>query len=795
MKLLQILVYWLTLLPLVSAQQLESCFQKYAEKYQPEIAYLHYDKAVYIPGETIWYKAYLLSNGNLSENSKNLYVDFYDNNGNLLKHSIAPIYLSSAKGQFEIPEDFLGQQITIRVYTKWMLNFDSSFIYEKIIPIYTSNITSYNKPVRTEINFFPEGGDLYNNLTNIIAFKANDDLGNPINVKGVIINQSNNIIDSFASSHDGMGLISLRAKEDETYFADWTDESGIHRKDKLPIAKSSGATIEVLNLADKIMIVTKRTPVIPENFSSMHLVAHINDQIIYQSRINFLNKNSVVAEIPTKGLPGGILQITLFTSDWKPISERITFIKNKNYTFQPLIHVTQKGTGKREKNIIDISIEDSISTNMSISITDAELPQQNNGIISQMLLTGNMKGKIHNPDYYFSSMEDSVNAHLDLVMLTNGWRKYRWEDILSGISTVTPLGIDSNYFSIKGKIVNQYIETINYSTESLLLIIKGKDSSKQVLFVPFNVDGSFEIKDFVIFDTVELQYKLNNSKNHYEESAIQFNNGLYMGQPNKINSKFYLSNKSVTEKNSLDKLGAYQIERERFKKLFASTTLEEVIVRAPKLSKTDILDKKFTSGLFRGGDSYKFDVENDPYASSWDLAQFLERRVPKFKLNLNQQNDEPQWRNGSSGIFIDEIPINDITILNGYPMANISYIKYIKPNFSGNIFGFGGAIAIYTKKGGIGNWKSSETSPLTKAQLIGYTSYKEFYSPKYDSKLTEEIADFRTTLFWEPYLISTKNNPSFHIEFYNNDNSKKFRVILEGINSEGKITRIEKIIQ
>ena len=95
--------------------------------------FLHYDKTVYSPGESIWFKAYLMKTIYPEVESKTLYIDFSDQNGNLLSHTASAVIEGTSYGQFNIPADYKGQFLFVKAYTKWMLNFDSAFIYNKEI--------------------------------------------------------------------------------------------------------------------------------------------------------------------------------------------------------------------------------------------------------------------------------------------------------------------------------------------------------------------------------------------------------------------------------------------------------------------------------------------------------------------------------------------------------------------------------------------------------------------------------------------------------------------------------------
>jgi hypothetical protein len=124
-------------------------------------------------------------------------------------------------------------------------------------------------------------------------------------------------------------------------------------------------------------------------------------------------------------------------------------------------------------------------------------------------------------------------------------------------------------------------------------------------------------------------------------------------------------------------------------------------------------------------------------------------------------------------------------------------VKVFRPPFFGSMGGGGGgAIAIYTRKGGDTRTDNSKSSKgMLSAILSGYTRFKEFYNPQYDNPAENPETDIRTTLYWNPYVITNKKSPRFRIQFYNNDISKKLLVVVEGINADGKMTRVTKLIE
>ena len=142
--------------------------------------------------------------------SKTLYIDWIDDKGKLMLHAVSPLMDAMTNGQFEIPAEYKGKLINVRAYTKWMLNFDSAFIYNKAIPILTKETTPVQKTAITPtIQFFPEGGDMIAGLSNKIAFKANDQWGRPVKVRGIVTSNKAKTEDSIRTIHDGMGYFFL----------------------------------------------------------------------------------------------------------------------------------------------------------------------------------------------------------------------------------------------------------------------------------------------------------------------------------------------------------------------------------------------------------------------------------------------------------------------------------------------------------------------------------------------------------------------------------------------------------
>ena len=779
-------------------QQIDSMMSVYSEKFPNEKMHIHFDKSIYNKEETIWYKIYVLSGSELSTLSKNVYIEWYDTSGKMIKQTVAPLHQSTAKGSFELPSDYKGNFIHIKAFTRWMLNDDPVFAYEKELTINNGILLSNSKPVvfKTKVETFPEGGFLIKSLTARVAFKASNQFGNPVFIKGFLLNDKEKILDTLLVKHDGMGSFIFTPNPQESYHLNWTDENGKTGTTPLEIIKSEGVQLTIHTTNDNAEVKIERTKNVGEDLKKMKLLVHMNQALYYTISLNASEKLSLTAKVPIDELPTGILQFSLFTEDWIPLAERIIFVNNRLHEFNTKLTTGLVSLNKRGKNVYEIYITDTASANLSVSITDATVvtPDENT-IYSDLLLSSEIKGKVYNPGYYLTSDADSITANLDLVMLTNGWRRFDWGKIKAGMTPAFKYPKETSFMKITGKVLG--MKSISTSNPLILnLIMEGKDSSKSFSFLPIEKDGRFEHQGSFFYDTVRLFYSFNGKDRLTDITQVQFENGLLRQTPKTM--QYGATYRSLNWNDSLAKIkmNYYLNEQEQLKRRMASATLQEVIVKSRVKSREQALEEKYASGLFSGGDGFSFDIANDISSmGSQNILSYLQGRVAGLTITGAGNSMNLSWRGSTPDLFVNEMQ-SSVDQVQNMSINDIGFVKVFRPPFFGSMGGgAGGAIAIYTRKGGDGRKNDPNSKGLENTLLGGYSRFKEFYHPNYEKTNDNFETDIRTTLYWNPYIITNKNNPRARIQFYNNDISKKLQLVLEGVNSDGKMTRVVKLIE
>ncbi|MFI5155121.1 MAG: hypothetical protein ACHQEM_03000 [Chitinophagales bacterium] len=762
---------------------LESTLKTYSEQYQPEKIHIHFDKDAYLPGETIWLKAYIMEGVKPSTHSKNIYFDFTDADGNLLQHNIAPVLESGANSSYSLPINFAGGAIHVKSYTKWMLNFDSSFLYNKNIPVLSSwdGSVQAKEKRQTSIQFYPEGGDLVSGLNSILAFEATDQHGHPGNIKGVVKNSADVAIDSFSTKHDGMGSFSFRPQANERYTAYWKDEFGNLFSKELPASQPAGLVLHVSpGPSNSVHFQVERSGDAADNLKSVTLVSTFHQKLVGTSTVDLKDNLQGNGNITTDQLSSGVMLVTVFDANMSPIAERAVFINNQKYSFNTQVHNDLVSFGRKGKNEITLEIPDGFEADLSVSVTDGGLGSDSTtNIVTDFLLNNDIKGNINNPAYYFTNVSDSAKFYLDLVMRTHGWRRYKWDQLVAGKLPVLLFPADNEYMVLNGQVGGSSPRFDN--SDSIALLIITKDRKKNVLSLPVRTDGSFSQKGMFFYDSVQVVYKLNHASKIGSSAEINFQTSL-MGsviastKATEPNFQWSKVPDAILEKE-IDGLLA---ELKNYSRI--STGMDYVITPH---SKTDTFKNtsETAAHYLEGNFPFRFPYAPKEPDPSNETAKYASQK------NGNGQSAAAAGPKPNINLTLDGNPVT-LDDLKGIPMKEVLFIKIMEKSNPKDLQ----TLAITSRQS---IYQDNIINNKTGFAVIrGYTPAKEFYVPQYSGNAEDDrTSDFRSTLYWNPRVLLDKDHKKVKLSFFNNDISNKFRVVVEGMNSEGKLTRIEQIIK
>lgn len=774
-------------------QKPEDWLNIWSKKSPIEKIYLHLDRENYIAGETIWFKAYLYSDYQPDTISTSLYVELLNTSFETINRKVLPVFLGNTIGQIELPDSLLTGNYIIRAYTLTMMNQDPAFLYKKSILIYGQKDKAGNSAGRISenlrIDFFPEGGNLISGVTNTIAFKATDSGGLPLDIKGVVRSEKSEVT-FFRSYHDGMGMFELMPLAGEKYYVE-IDKDTLHKKYYLPEQADKGIALSIIPHPQGNFFEIRQKTNDPA-FIASYMIGQMQHHVVFKQEFQG-NNEQLQGVINTQNLNSGILQVTIFNKNDAPLAERLCFVDNKEYLQQAELITDTLDFTARQKNHFSIVFKDTIQANISVSVTDAELLSSSgktDNIFSSLLLTSDLKGYVHNPAYYFANTNDSVKTALDLLMMTNGWRRFKWMELAK--QAFSSAG-DNRYITLSGK-VNIRGTKKPFADKQVLLMIMGTIRKRSPHLLQTDDQGKFFIDSLLFFDKNRLLFTdIRGKKSQYIDvtlDADSLHKIFSLPQPEGIN----------TQASGRDYFSKWQMDYDAILKA-EGLMLEGVTVKVHKKSAMEELQEKYTTGLFAGDASRAIDLVNHPeeitpYQNIFDYLQFRVSGLQIFRDGLDYSIFYRQVATVSSmgnipmTLFLDEVE-TDASFISAIPANQIALVK-IFSSFAGAVGNAPGAVlAIYTKKGA-DYVNSSGFANLS--FYNGYSVVKEFFSPDYKANQNEDKPDTRITLAWRPDIFVNAANARIPVAFYNNDRTKKYKVVVEGMTVSGKMICIEKTI-
>lgn len=753
-------------------------------QYRPqEKLYLHIDKPLYVAGEDVWFKTYLVDATfhKFSSLSRVVYVELLSADNNLIQRQILFSPSGTSHGDFHLADSLPQGRYLVRAYTNYMKNTGEDFFFKKEITILNSaNGNAQLKRERVgDLQFFPEGGTFLTGVENRIAFKAIDPFGKGIPVEGVITDENDQVVTSFKSEHDGMGMIQITPLTPVQYKAKITTPPGFSKIVALPPVEEKGYILRVSDAGENIRVVAysnmkKFTP----GALYVYLVAQSRGITGFAAK-GEIKSTALVTSIPKNKFPSGITQITLFDEAGIPQCERLIFVDHHN-----TLHISavpdKKEYAKREHVELDIETKDNsghpLSGDFSVTIYDITAvkddEQYPSTIVNNLLLTSDLKGRIENPGYYFKDDSRETSYHRDLLMMTHGWRRFTWKQILA--DTIGPV---EHYWekgiAVSGNVLKSLAKKPAVDSDIRLLTSDGT-------YIAMKTDslGRFYTDNLLYYDSIDLIFQTNNAKG--KQVGLQFHLNPFTESPpaHYVTMPLFLKEASAfptlaEERNRIMK--GYKIGKE-------VTMLEEVEVTATKE------EENAQNKIYGTPDAtLKMDEIGKGYSN---VLQALQGRVAGLVVTGAPPNMSISIRGGGTPLIIlDGMPLYDpessMEIVSSIPVGDVESIDILKGANAAMFGGRGGngVIAIYTKRGG-GNYGGPSTGIHT-LKYPGFYRAREFYSPDYSEQSEQQtIPDLRTTLYWNPTVV-TDTTGRAHVSFYTSDVTSSYKIIVEGMSYDG----------
>ncbi|TWI93911.1 hypothetical protein JN11_04921 [Mucilaginibacter frigoritolerans] len=760
-------MFWLSVKAQV-IQDVQNSFNQYKQSALQEKIFVHTDKTTYLPGEILWFKVYCVDgNDHKPLNlSKVVYVDVLDNNQNAVIQTKVAIKNGIGDGSLYIPVTISNGNYKFRAYTNWMKNFSSDFYFEKMVtfvnPLKSPEGSIKASELAYDIRFFPEGGNLVSGIESKVAFKAVNQNGKGIDLKGVVIDQHNDTVAKFKSLKFGMGSFSFTPASGNTYKAVIRIGNTAPVTKDLPVINTQGYVMKLTdNGSGQINISVSNTGSGNEN---IYLFVHTR-QVVKAAESAMIANGTVNFKIDKNILGEGISHFTVFNSAKQPVCERLYFKRPAQQLFISA-GADQQQYDIRKKVNINITAKDKadkpLKAEMSIAVyrTDSLQGVDQSEIFSYLWLGSELKGNIESVGYYLKNVNAETDEALDNLMLTQGWRRFQWNKVLD--SKPAEFSFLPEYYGhiISAKIVNSE---------------KGTPAKGIVTYL--GVPGK----------RVQLYTALSDS----------------LGRINYFTKDFYGPNEIIAQTNQLID-STYRIDiLTPFSDQYSKTTY-------PKFSFTEgtVSSLKEHSLGVQVANIYSGSFLKRYYDAIVDSSAYYGRPTNVYKLDdftrfttmeedLREYVKEDNIINSRGNFHIKVITVNGflegedpMVMVDGIPVFNLNKVFAIDPlkvkklEVMAQRYFYGpteqnGIFSFTTYKGDLGG---VELDP--RAIVVDYEGLqlqREFYSPVYNTQdqVSSRIPDYRNLLYWTPTITGQG------VSFYTSDQQGKYVGVIQGITANG----------
>ncbi|HEY4322913.1 MAG TPA: carboxypeptidase regulatory-like domain-containing protein [Mucilaginibacter sp.] len=788
------------------AENIVTKLKRFSERYTTEKAYIHFDKPYYAAGDTIYFKAYLTAGErHLPSNiSSLLNVDLIDANNKIDQSIKLQITESVAWGDLALSDSLPKGNYRLRAYTNWMRNdgeltyFDQvvvvgSTLNSKVPESNTSNTKTAN--AKTDIQFLPEGGQLVNGLKSKIAFKAIGTTGLGIDTKGVVVDGEDKEVTSFASTRLGMGSFYLTPQEGKSYKVKLSYADGTENIADLPIAGNEGITLSVNNDSlPKASVRIEASKLFYQQNKNKEYSLVIYSGGILKTITCTLDSPVTTLDILKRHLQTGVASVTLFSSTGEPLCERLFFVQNYDQ-LSIAVSSDKPVYAKREKVNIKLNINDRAGNpsegHFSVSVVDgnkvAADENAESTILTNLLLTSDLKGYIEQPNYYFTNITDKTQSDLDLVMLTHGYRRFDWKQVLENTYPPVTYQPDSG-LAITGTATSLGNKPLAKAVVSLIAMRDGS-------FINTVTDdqGHFRFNNLGFPDTARFMLQAVNSKEKNDTKLI-YDNGkpepvaglLEWGINGNVNQLMY----AYLENNKMqrDQFAQYGDIKG---KMLKTVTIKGKKVEEHNLS-NNLVSEEFADQVIHADRMAK----GGPF--SYRIEGLLNgitiiRKVGMSYAVLHGEVSKPMR------LIVDGVDTDgDLDKLSDLDVKSVDVLKFAGTTGAysgfvqlGGIYksGYDGVLVVNTnRKLGLQAVDIASIGILP-IKPKGFYKAREFYSPKYDHiSTTNNRPDLRSTIYWKPELVTDKDgNTSF--EYYNADGTGTYILTIEGIDNNGHLGR------
>ncbi|HVW95638.1 MAG TPA: carboxypeptidase-like regulatory domain-containing protein [Mucilaginibacter sp.] len=664
-----------------------------------------------------------------------------------------------------------------------------------IIPVFL------DRPENIDLQFMPEGGALLAGVKSRVGFKAIREDGLGVQVTGGIYDSRNRMVATFSALHKGIGSFELQPEQGETYTARLNLPDGVTKNYPLPVVATTGTGLRVINPGvDSIELQVTANAV---GAGGYNLVAESRGVACYGAHLN-VKTGTYILRIAKSLLPTGITRFTLLNAAGQPLNERLVFI-NHHDELNMAVSFVRQTYAPHDSVSVQLSITNKdgqpVRGSFSLAVTDDSQVRTDSlgaNILSGFLLTSDLKGTVEEPGYYFTNNSPGKVAALDDLLLTQGWVGYSWNDL--DAPKANPEFAAEKQFTVQGSVTNAVGKGLSQANVVLL-------SKKPALTTEAVTDatGRFIFKGIAPVDTAAFVIQArrkNGSSFNVNVDVNEFKPPVF--SPSLIHTRpWYVNSDTLLLRNG-DRMLSQQSAAEKLEGM--GTVLKEVVVKDKKIIK----DSKNLNGP--GQADVILDEKDLEKSAKLSLYDLMRQRFPSFYKYVQPPPLPPKEGQDTTvymfkghriyfvidGVFIGKLGLQEdlyMRYLNAEDvkgievMYNPKYAIAYDPDFVKKTIEYKGInVPVYfeiTTYSGHGAFMK-KTPGLYIYKPLPFSLSKQFYRPKYAAGAPVNGTDERSTIHWEPNIV-TDSAGCATVSFYTAERPSAYTIIIQGTDLNGQL--------
>lgn len=760
-----------------------------------ESLHLHLNKSSYLRGEHVWFQGYAYDrqSQNLSDDVRNVELRVYNNAGQMLDKQLLLAIDGKFFGQVEIDSTYADGNYYLKAETNWMKNFEEEYVHvQQFEVLKTDEKIGRQANSSYDLQILPEGGQLVNNLRSNIALKLINQNGLGVKFRAQLFEDGTQV-NSTVSNQFGHAVMSITPKSDKTYNLVATLPKDDVLEQQITDIKPYGQVLSINNLRQEETIISVGSHM-PEGFdyaeNSFEMLLHREGERI-TFPIKLTNENTVTTKVLDKEyLFDGVNTFTLLYNG-KPVAERLVFNRSTIISSSDDIELTEVRHTQKDSMSLKLTmpyLNESAFMSVSVLPKHTIAYQKNNNIVSSFLLEPFVNGFIEDKGHYFITPDAGKDLDLDLLLLTQGWSKYSWDNIYNNTPDLAFERKDGlrQVIDFQQGLPRKAKQVLIYNT------IYNEEQVIDVADINLNtivLDNRYPF----IGEDLEFSYVTKTTK--LKQPLVYINTQLSLYDEN-LNQAYFQPSISIQRDIKLE-----ASSNRLYANFFTGEVLDEVEVQGKKY------EAKFLSEIY--GNVWfphreKIDRETAiQYPLLVDYlrvkcprggrvvlnGQHFNRNMPTFDRLSGSFNTRFVGNRGSNAIMNNP---GNLSIINDQTRTDeIETVQCGSMGF-GSFGGRNGGGVIELKyrisplRGGKLNYKL----PYIKKEIKdGFTAPKVFYNPEYtfyNTKAYQQIG----TIHWEPNLTLDANK-AYYLDMLDTG-LEEFTLYIEGVTEKGKLIHIKK---